>query len=611
MKKTLKAGIILLVISLTLSFAGCSKSSDNITGNTAAPSSEISPVSESSPSATVSPAVSYPTEASTGTAAEADTVITLNGDSAAITGAGASSQGSTVTISAAGAYLISGTLDDGQIIVNTSADKKVELILNGVSIYCSYSSAIHVISSPKKTLITLAEGSVNILSDGQQYTEVETDKDQPTACIFSMEDLEIAGTGALYVTGNYNKGIFSKDDLTLSGGSIYVTSVDDGIRGKDSVTVTGGTYTLSSGADGLRSSNDTDDNKGSITIENGTFYITAALDAIQSVNDLSISGGTFVLSSGGGSINGTNTGTDKDWSGRGPGMENTNTAEEETDSAKALKAAGVISISGGSFNIDSCDDAIHSNDTVNITGGSFYMDSGDDGIHADNIINISGGDILISKSYEGIEACVINISGGSSKVSASDDGLNAAGGADGSSVNGRPGQNSFGTSVDSSMYGINIGGGYIFINADGDGVDSNGSVTMTEGSIIVFGPTNDGNGALDYQGSFTLSGGFLLAAGSSGMAQSISSDEQGVIAFKTGSSVETGTLLYINKGDETVLAFTAPKVYSAVVYTSPEAKAGDSYTIYVGGTCSGEISDYVYNSPKCSGGTELGNISAS
>ncbi|MFA7673866.1 MAG: carbohydrate-binding domain-containing protein, partial [Clostridia bacterium] len=509
MKKSLN--IILSVLILCALLTGC------------VDETEVSESEEATSTVNVETAgtVEVPETAVTGDDVTGDAVITLNGTSITVSGTGATAEGCVVTITEPGDYVISGTLDDGQIIVNAKDEDKVRLIFNGVSIYCSTSAPIYILSA-EKVIIELAEGSVNMVSDGASYVLAEG-SDEPDAAIFSKDDLKIKGTGTLYVTGNYMRGIHTKDTLQIEEATVYVTAVDDGLRGNDAVEITDAYIVVDAGADGIRTNNSEEEGRGYILIDGGHIEVTSVLDGIQAVTDLTVNAGEIVITCGGGSVNSSSdTGSDSMWGnwggmGGGPGggrpSDNTTTTDEE--SAKAIKGSVSVTITGGTFIIDSSDDAIHSNGNVTINGGQFEIVSGDDGVHADSTLTISACDMNLTKSYEGLEALDIVISGGDINIVASDDGLNAAGGADSSSMNGRPGQNTFSGTGSGS---ITISGGTITVNASGDGIDSNGTIAQTGGSCLVFGPTNDGNGALDYQGTFDMDGGTMIAFGSTGMA---------------------------------------------------------------------------------------------
>ena len=402
--------------------------------------------------------------------------ITLNGNSIDVNASGvATVDGSKVTVTSAGNYRITGSLTDGQIIVDTNDEETVRLILNSVNIRCSTSSPIYIINA-KKTIIILEENTANYVADGTSYF-LEVGEDEPNGAIFSKSDLTISGTGSLNVNGNYNDGIASKDGLIIKSGTITISAVDDGIRGKDYLVVKGGSLTLNVGGDGLKSDNAEDTAKGYISVENGEINITSDGDAVDAETDIIVSDGEISLTSGRGS----------------------NSIISSSTSAKGLKANVSITIDAGTITVNSADDAINSNGEVTVNGGSFVISSGDDALHADSSLTINGGDIHIVSS---------------------DDGINGAGGNDASGFTQGPGRGGgmapggFENSGDCSLY---INGGYIVVDATGDGIDVNGAVVMTGGYVIINGPTSNGNGALDHV-SFKITGGFLLAVGSSGMA---------------------------------------------------------------------------------------------
>jgi hypothetical protein len=451
-------------------------------------------------------AVNYDSEdLETSTESTATTTISLEGDAISVTGEGAVVNASSVTITAVGTYSLSGTLNDGQIIVETADTGPVVLILNGVDITYATSAPIYV-SSAEKVVITLAEGTENVVTDGDTYQFPDAETNEPNAAIFSNDDLTINGSGSLIVNANYNNGIDSNDDLKIIGGNITVNAVNDGIKGRDSIAVKDGVITINAGADGMQSNNDEDVERGYIVIEGGTLNITAELDGIQAETSLLISGGDINITTGGGSGNSSTTGGGM-WGAEG-------NPSATTVSAKGLKAGADITVTAGTITINSADDAVHSNGTMTINGGSITLASGDDGMHADTSLEINDGEINLTQSYEGLESALITINGGNIHLVASDDGINVAGGNDGSAVNGRPGQNEFAASGNYHLY---INGGYIYVDAGGDGLDSNGAFDMTDGIVIVNGPTNNGNGPLDYMGSFNITGGSATGADTDGL----------------------------------------------------------------------------------------------
>lgn len=613
-----------------------------------------------------------------------DTYISLEGSNVNINGKGAAVQDNKIVIAKGGTYSISGTLTDGQIVVNASNEEKVYLILNGVDITCSNSSAIYVKKSDK-TIISMAEGTENKIRDGKEYVFEDENSDEPYAAIYSKSDLTIMGEGTLTVNGNYKEGITGKDALQIDGGTINVTSVDDGIKGRDSLIITDGTITVNSGNDGLKSNfdeeiQDGEEEKGYVLIEGGKINITSECDGIQGENNVYIKDGDIYIKSGGGSENapehteempgrgmggpGGRMGGPQGMAGKDGNMEpptenhmqqntdrpmeaanNTNTATAETSSeseesvsSKGIKAGTGIIVENGKINVDSCDDGIHSNDSVKIYGGAMEISSGDDGIHGDTLLEINDGTINVNKSYEGLEAETITINEGTIHVTASDDGINASGSSEeseitnkmqniNSSESGEKIQNN--TATDSGqtknrpqMPGgamelsgtgvININGGYIIVNADGDGIDVNGSATMTGGTAIVYGPTNGGNGALDYDSAFEVTGGTLVAIGSVGMVQSPSDTSTENTLNITLSDMEAGSLIRI-EDEEGNNVFTAapPKKYSSVVICSPQINKDKTYKFYTGGTMNNaKEKDNIYEGGTYTKGTEVLSVKA-
>lgn len=586
-----KLPVLLLILMLALS--ACSTSSTSPLQPAEAASSVPTAETVSSP---VSLPVENESDAETSLSDMAD--ITLDGDSIIVSGVGAVPNGRTLTITAAGRYTLHGQLNDGQIVVSASNQALVELVLNGVDITSTTSAPIYIKSAEKVTLV-LADGSQNTVTDSDSYILEEPGSDEPNAAIFSQDDLTIKGSGALTVNANYRHGIFSKDDLKINGGALTVNSLVDGLKGRDSITVKDGVITINAGGDGMQSTNDTETDRGYINITGGVLNITAALDGIQAQTDLFVSGGNLTIVTGGGSGNNSQSGGGI-WGGRG--MEGN--PNKPTESAKGLKADGNIGISAGTININSADDAVHANSTLTIDGGSLLLASGDDGMHADAALTVNGGDINITQSYEGIESAAITVNGGTLRVIASDDGFNAAGGADGSAVNGRPGQNPF---AEMGNYKLTINGGTIYVEAQGDGLDANGPIEMTAGTVVVNGPTSNNNGALDYTGSFNISGGFFVAVGSTGMAHAPSqSSRQYSVMYNFQAAQPAGMLVHIETVDgRELLTFAPTKTYQSVVFSSPELQNGGQYVIYTGGNSTGSVVDGLYTGGSYSGGSQV------
>jgi len=487
--------------------------------------------------------------------------ITLSGSSAQCPSKSVQVSGSAVTITEEGVYILSGSLQEGMIVIAAEDTAKVQLVLDGVSVSNSSNAAVYV-KSADKVFLTLAAGTANILENGGSYTEL--DDNHIDGAIFSKCDLTINGTGSLEVKAAAGHGIVTKDDLRITGGNLTVTAAEHGLSGKDSVRIAGGTFSIISGKDGIRSNHDTNEEKGYVYIGGGSFTINAEGDGISASKTLQIDGGEFAITTGNGSSNRTLARDE----------------EGNTVSTKGMKASGALVVNDGIFVIDAQDDALHSNDSLTINGGEYQIATGDDGFHADETATIAGGFIDISASYEGVEGNEVIISGGYVKLYASDDGVNAAGGNDQSGFGGFMGRDRFGGSGNSSLL---ISGGTLYINADGDGLDSNGSLTVTGGEVYVSGPADSGNGALDYEGVGQITGGKVVAVGSAGMAMNFGdTSTQGSILVNTSRQTAGSEIVVTDSEGRELLAYTAESAYQSVVVSCPEMAVGGTYTISAG-----------------------------
>lgn len=541
-------------------------------------------------------------------------------------GSGVDIENNIVKITKGGTYSISGTLSEGQIVIEATELDKVYIVLNGVNITNSKGAAIYI-KEADKAVIAMEDNTNNYLTDGKTYAFEDENKDEPNGTIFSKTDLVFIGNGSLTVNGNYDRGIVGKDDLQIENGNITVNSVGDGIRGRDSIVVTGGDIVINSGGDGMQSNNDENTEKGYVLIEGGNINITSNEDGIQGENNVYVRNGEIKINSGGGSDNNNSHKNQGPGENMGRNQEISNTSSEsleESASSKGIKANTGIIIEGGILNINSCDDSLHTNDSLIIDGGALEIQSGDDGIHSDNTLEINGGNINVSKSYEGIESESITINDGKIYVVSSDDGINASGSSTSEEMTPPSGnntpdssQNSDGASpkmqgtgqgAGSGMPGgggpigessgtgvLTINGGFITVDASGDGIDVNGCATMTGGTVIVNGPENNGNGALDYDGTFEVSGGVLIAAGSTGMAQA-PSDGSSINSIKlTLSSQSAENIVRIEDEDgNEIVTFAPAKQYASIVIASSEFETGSTYNVYVGGSSDGTSNSGLY-----------------
>lgn len=492
-------------------------------------------------------------------------------DGASTAGGAAAVSGNDIVITDEGTYLFTGKLSDGQIRVEAGDSDKVQLVLSGVDISCTGSAAICVLSA-NKVFVTLAEGTENILTSTGEF---EASSYKVDGAVFSKTDIAFNGTGSLKVSCQTGHGIVGKDDLKITGGSYEVTSAKQGISGNDSIRIAGGTVKVTSGTDAMQTKNDEDAGKGYFFMSGGQLELKSGGDGIDASGEILITGGSLTVLTGEGSASVTHS--DNNWGGW---WNDGGSAADTSTSCKALKAGSLLTVIGGTFRLDSQEDALHSNGHIALNGGSFTIAAGDDAIHADEQLVIQSGELNITKSYEGLEGTYITVGGGVISMVSSDDGINAGGGNDGSGMAG-PWGGGFEAATDAY---IHICGGTLIMNAGGDGIDSNGDLTVSGGAVYLDGPTNGGNGALDYAGEGKVTGGIVIALGSVGMASNFgSSSTQGAILCSVSSNAPAGTLVSVADESGKVLAsYTSQKQFQSVLISVPGMVKGGTYTVSAG-----------------------------
>ena len=417
------------------------------------------------------------------------TLVTLTDSSATAKGkyTGYEIDGTDVSITAAGTYVFSGDCDNGSITVKKGVTG-VTIVLNGLTLTNDDSAAITLNKTAEASLIAAA-GTTNTVAD----TEGSNDENAAVK-VKSGASLSIGGTGTLTVDGNAKNGIKGAADavITVAEVKLNINAADDGLSCDDELNITGGTLSITAGGDAVKASPDTGDTEnpdttslGNVTISGGTLTLNATEDGIQADGDLTISGGTFHVKTNGG---------------------HTTALTDDSASCKGFKAGKTLTVTGGTLTVDSADDALHASTDVTISGGTLTLATGDDGVHADNdlVIGTKGASststprINITASYEGLEGTTVTVYSGDIDVAASDDGVNAA--------NSTLGERS-------DKYAINIAGGDLYIDAGSDGLDSNNDINITGGKVEVYGADAMMDAAIDYDGTFTLSGGTLFGAG--------------------------------------------------------------------------------------------------
>ena len=515
-----------------------------------------------------------------------DAVELVLADGASASGRGVSVDGDIVTITAAGTYRVSGSLSSGSLLVD-APDGAVTLVLDGVDITAASVAAIDVVDA-ERVVLWLADGSENVLADASGAEVDESGQDPTNATLFSTCDLWIAGEGALSVTAHAADAITSKDSLVIAGGEITVEAADDGVRGKDHLVITGGAITADVAGDALRSDND-----------------AVTQDADEPV--------------------------------------------------------GVVWIDGGTIDLTAGSDAVDAARQVTVLSGELTIAANDDGLHSDNVLRIDGGTIDITESYEGIEGAHLYLSGGDVTVVSADDGINVAGGVEESTVTtgggvpaadraGRPAMGdrpvggrmaggpggqvatsevvedlaslTVAAMVDSGFGGppegvngtrfLEFSGGTYVIDAMSDGVDVNGAMTMTGGTLVVSGTDDFRNGALDVDDTFTVSGGTLAANGMAAMAVAPGEGStQATLALTFSGTVPAGTLITITAEDGTqVASFTTAKASQSFIYSSDALVAGADYAISVGGDVTGESIGWLGLDGTAAGGDSIGTVAA-
>lgn len=578
MAKKLTVILMALIISVCSMSACTSQGSDDTSSvQTSSQAEASSAVQTASPEASLAEAETNEMFADGDTRSveseDPNAVITLSGDTGTLSDTTRGTSGSEVTITSKGIYEVTGTSENVTIIVDDEKKSgNIYLVLNGVSMTNSEMPCIYVKNSEK--VIIVCKSDDNTLT----YTNTDSSNGLDGA-VYGEDDITVQGNGKLNVTSSLH-GIVCENDLKLTGAALDITADSIGIKADDSVRI-GETaaVNITAGHDGIQVENDEGDSF--IYMDNGVVSVNAEYDGIDVKGSseadftgyIKLIGGTLDITSGGGSDN----------------------SKDNETSQKGIKCDGDIITGDIMLNVSSADDAVNSNGSVTVDGGTVDLSSSDDGITTAGTLTINSGILNVSKSYEALEAAEVTINDGTVSVTSTDDGINAGGGSDSSSDEKAPGSES-----NSGL--ITINGGNVYVDASGDGIDSNGSIVINGGTVIVEGPTDNGNGAIDKGDGADckaeINGGTVLAIGSSGMA----------INFDSGTQCSALVSLSGSAGNEitvsgTEFSFTASKSFECVVFSSPELKQGEKYTISAGGSSSEiELTSLYYSDVQSFGG---------
>ncbi len=547
-----RSALVLFPLALAL-LSGCAPSiSNNDSSLESEPTSETQ--EDSSPSVPV---------VSTSIDIEGTPSVLLNDDSIAIPADQGIENGSNgIAFTKGGTFRVTG--QGATTLYIDAGEEEVTLVLDDLTLETGSRSPICVASASKANLVLLGENSLSASSSFVNIGDLKSD-----GSIFSKCDLHILGEGSLSISSPKH-GIVAKDSLFLEGGDIAITAKNHGLQVNDTASILVESLGVTAGKDAIHAENADVPENGNIVVKGGELSFEVDGDGLDASGSVDIEGGHLKIVSGGGS----------------------SIAPAEDPSTKGVKADITLLIQGGILDIDSSDDSVHCNGDILIQDGTLNLSSGDDGIHADGALRIENGTITIRKSYEGLEGNAVEILGGAIDLVSSDDGINAAGGADGSSLGGRPGANSF---DEATSPRILIAGGNVHVNAAGDGVDANGFIEISGGVTVIDGPTSNGDGALDYDATASITGGTFLAIGSSGMAMNFSSASQGSILQRFASCPAGSEISISAKGGETIFSHTSLKSFASVLISSPELEKGNTYTLSAGSqSIDIALTDYLY-----------------
>ena len=469
--------------------------------------------------------------------------VTLADDGTTASGKGVEVDGSTVTITKAGTYVISGSLTDGQLVVDADGEK-VQLVLSGASIGTSSSTALYV-RNADKVFLTLADGTTNTISASGE--DVETDDHNLDGAVWSHDDLTVNGSGTLAVSSACGHGIVSKDDLTLVSGAVSVTAAVDALQAKGDLAVGGGTWTLSAGDDGMHSDSD-------LVIVDGTIDVTQSYEGLEGAT-VTVAGGTANVISSDDGINASGASDDSDES-----------STDEQDGAAAPQGDADAGAMTGDASSSQQGPGNGEQPPAQTGDASASGEAPEPPSDAQN----GGG--TDATTAEGTDAQAQGMSEPPAQTGDAQEPSDMGGGQAPSDMGG-------GMDEDDETAYVYICGGSLTINAEGDGIDSNGDLLISAGEVYVEGSTGDGDGALDYAGTGQVSGGTIVALGSTGMAQSLEPTGDQGIMLVTLSGEAGGTVTLSDASGTELASYTATKSYACAVVSCVGIAQSETYTL--------------------------------
>ena len=594
MNKKILTSATSVTLLAALALTGCSTTSNALaSGTTAADSSVGTTATTSSATATDTAASnsSFSTNVKSGEKLDVDTHYSeqdLSWDTSSETAIdlsnptatdGVTVEDGTLTITKAGTYKLSGEYQ-GQIKVETADSDAVRLVLDNANITNSSGAALNVVNADEVILYS-ASGTTNTISDGADYTA--TGENDPDAVVYSKADLTIAGEGTLKVNGNHEDGIYTSDGLVIASGTLEVNAANTGIKGKDYVDILGGTINVTAQQDGIKSTNDTDEGKGWTRLSNGTVTVNAGDDGFKASRVVEISGGSL-------------------------------TVEQSDEGIEAQ----YINVSGGDVNVTSADDGMNASlktsDSESTDSSANTSDAANQQQNNQQQGSLPGGQQNGTSNQQ---------QQGTGQPPQGQPPAMSGTSQDGTSQNGTTGtgQQGMGQPPQGGMPGggggtfevidaaINVSGGHVTVNAEGDGIDSNGVTTLSGGTLIVNGPSQGGNAALDTNGDLLLNGATVLSGSTADMFEAPSTNStSGYLKLTNSSGFEQGSTVQVADSSGKVVAnykVTKSNVQLVLVSSSSIVK-GQSYTAYT--TTSAVDSNAA---SLASGATELGSFTAS
>lgn len=504
--------------------------------------------------------------------------IKLMGSSILLSGAGARVKGSAVTILSPGIYVISGHLDDGQIVVSLNDGGTVQIVLDGADISSTGGAPVYI-NKADKAVISLMEGTKNRIS--QKYSYKTFSKKIKKAAIYSSADLTINGTGTGTVYADHSSGIISEGTLKITGGNITVNALENGITGFDMLAANGGTINIKAAGNGMVSTNNTDNSKGLIVLDGGSYSISAGVSGIQAENTLLITGGDYTIKSNG-LIN-----------------------KKESDS---LKAASNLTINGGTFNLTAPDDTLSSGNSLSVNDGSFLLDARNRGMNAVRSITVTGGIIDINRSRTGMESRQITLLDGSIRIEADTDGIALTGNGNQAGSGKITGRNPGSEVINSNINDyLTVNGGYLYVDSKGNSMNKNGYLFMSNGTVILngsAGPNNSfQNTGHNISGAFEISGGLFIASGSAGTLEPSGHFSQCALVYDFPTVQRAKQLIHLENGTgNSLLTFAPRQDYGSVIISTPDLKQKETYSVLQGGTNTGSKTDGLYEGGSYHGG---------